>query len=75
MTYATDIEFELARATKMVRKDHKQRWVFHGPNGAAISETPIPYKWAISVYWLPVHRCVAYSHREPALAHPAIGAV
>lgn len=72
MTYSTGIENELKRAVIMVRKDRKQRWVYNGPNGATISETPVPYKWAVSVYWMPIQRCVAYSHREPALAHPAI---
>lgn len=71
MQYATHVEFELQRAVRLVRKDHKQRWV---TMDGMIHETPVPYRDAISVSWAPIIECVLYAYRDRCLAHPAIGA-
>ncbi len=57
---------------RMVRKDHRQRWV---TMDGTIHEQPVPYRDAISVYWMPTVQAVAYTYRERVLAHPAIGAL
>ena len=68
-TWATLVEVEVDRACKMTRKDHKQRWV---TMDGTIHESPVPYRDAVSVYWMPIPGCLAYGYRERALAHPAI---
>ena len=50
----TNLEVELQRARRMTAKDHKQRWVWRDLDGAHISETPIPFKDAVSVRWMPI---------------------
>lgn len=67
-------EQAIAKARKLVTKDHKQRWVHYANGAYEITAEPIPYKRAVSVYWLPIQQCTDYNDREPALAHPAIGA-
>lgn len=72
MTYATGIEVEMERARKLVAKDNRQRWVYKDHMGAHISESPIPFKDAVSIYWMPIPGCVGMTFRHAALAHPAI---
>ncbi len=74
-SYAPEFDFELERARKMTRKDHKQRWVYKQAGAVHITETAIPYKDAVSVYWMPIVNAVGYSWRPRALAHNAIGAI
>lgn len=69
MTYASHVEFELKRAVILVRKDHKQRWV---TMDGTIHDTPVPYRDAISVYWMPIHGMVSYTYHHRILAHSAI---
>lgn len=72
-TYCPECDFELERARRMVRKDHKQRWVYYRGQGVySISETPIPYKDKISVYWMPIQKLVAYTYSPRLLAHSAV---
>jgi hypothetical protein len=67
---------ELDRAVKMTAKDHKQRWVYHAGHGIVkISEIPIPYRDAMSVYWMGIPACVGYSYRHRKLAHDAMNAI
>lgn len=74
-TYAPECERQIEIARRMVLKDHKQRWVFRAFNGAwHISEVAVPYRDAVSVYWMPIVRAVAYNWRPRVLANPAIGA-
>ena len=68
MTYSTHVEVELTRATILVGKDHKQRWV---TMDGAIHAEPVPYRDAISVYWCPIPQLVTYSFRIRLLAHAA----
>lgn len=74
-TYCPECDWQLEIAVRLVRKDHKQRWVYCSGRGVySISETPIPYKDAISVSWSPIPDVVTYAFRPAALAHNAIGA-
>lgn len=76
MDYPTGMEVEIDRARKMTCKDHKQRWVYNDSDGFAhISETAIPYRDAVSVYWMPIHQMVSYSWRPRAMAHSSIVAL
>jgi hypothetical protein len=72
MSYSTLVEFELKRACILVSKDHKQRWV---TLDGVIHESPVPFRDALSVYWMPIVRAIAYSYRDRALANSAIGAL
>ena len=75
---ASGHDVELRRAEKLVAKDKKQRWVCRGPNGWAISETPIPHKDKTSVYWMPLvgrKGCVGFSFAPAILAHDAMNGV
>ncbi len=75
MTYCPECDWQLDIARRMVSKDHKQRWVYSEGGTWRITETPIPYRDAVSVYWLAIVRSVAYNWRPRVLAHPAIGAI
>ena len=68
MTYSTHVEAELTRATILVGKDRRQRWV---TMDGAIHTEPVPYRDAISVYWCPIPQCVSYTFRNRLLAHAA----
>jgi hypothetical protein len=71
---ACDWQIEIAR--RMVAKDRRQRWVYQDREGHYhISETPIPYQDAVSVYWMPIVGCIGYTFRYAKLAHSAIGAI
>jgi len=75
MPYIPDgLDVEVRRAELMTRKDHRQRWVYSGPNGASITDTPIPHKDKVAVYWLPVQQCTACTYSPRTLAHCAISA-
>lgn len=75
MSYCPECDWQLEIARRLVRKDHKQRWVYYRGDGVySISEEPIPYKDAISVRWVVIPGCVVHAYRERALAHPSIGA-
>jgi hypothetical protein len=70
------MEAEIERAMRLVRKDHKQRWVYLASLATVhITEQPVPYRDAVSVYWMPIQQCVAYSYRPRALANDALGGV
>ena len=71
MTYSTLVEFELSRATKLVGKDGRQRWV---TMDGTIHESPVPYRDAISVYRT-AGGAVVYNFRNRVIAHSAIGAI
>lgn len=74
MTIASGHDIELDRAMKLVAKDKRQRWVYRGPNGWTISETPIPFKDKTSVYWMPLvgrNGCVGCSYAPRIIAHDA----
>lgn len=74
--YCPECDWKLEIARRMVAKDHKQRWVYQSAaNVYSISEVPIPYKDAVSVYWMPIVRAIAHAYRPAKLAHPAIGAM
>ena len=74
--YCPECDWQLEIARRMTAKDHKQRWVYHSaPHVYSISETPMPYVDAISVYWMPIVGCVGYTFRHAKLAHSAIGAL
>lgn len=75
MTWASDFDFEVERARRLVAKDRKQRWVYRGPNGAAVHEKPVPFKEQVSVRWLPIAQCVVCAQAPAALVNPAIGAL
>jgi len=75
MFVASQWDVEIRRAEIMVRKDHRQRWVYRGPNGITITDQPIPYKDAVSVAWMPIVGAVSTNYRGAALAHNAIGAL
>lgn len=70
MSYSTHVEAELKRALILVSRDKRQRWV---TMDGKIHESPVPYRDAISVYWMPIVQAVAYSYRERKLLSPAIG--
>lgn len=69
MTYTPECDWQLEIARRLVRKDHRQRWVYCDAGQWRISETAIPYKDAISVYWMAIQQCVAYRYRPRVLAH------
>ena len=69
MTYSTHVEFELKRAVIMVGKDRRQRWV---TMDGGIHTSPVPYRDAISVYWMPIVGAVAYNYRDRANASQAV---
>ena len=74
MTYAPECDWQIEIARRLVAKDHKQRWVYYAGNGIwSISELPIPYKDKVSVYWMPIVGCVAYTYAPALLAHPCLG--
>lgn len=75
MTFETQCEAELRRTMILVRKDHRHRWVYRGPNGISITESPIPFREKISVYWMPIVGAVACNYSPAALAHNSIGAL
>lgn len=58
--YSTHVECELSRAVKMTTKDHRQRWV---TMDGAIHVEPVPYRDAVSVTWMPIHRMACYAFR------------
>ena len=68
MNLPTICEVETRRAEIMTKKDHKQRWV---TLDGTIHTTPVPYKDAVSVRWLPIPNVVVQCFRERALARPA----
>ena len=72
MTYSSLVETELNRALVLTRKDRKQRWV---TMDGTIHETPVPYRDAISVCWMPIVESVTFNYRQRAMTHNAIGAL
>ena len=76
MSYCPDCDWQIEIARRMVSKDHKQRWMYYCTTLKAyrVSESAVPYVDAVSVYWMPMQRCVAHSFRHRVLAHSAIGA-
>lgn len=74
MHIASPWDVEIRRAEIMVRKDKRQRWVYHGPNGVCVTDQPVPYKNAVSVRWMPLVGAISLNYRDAVLAHPAIGA-
>ena len=76
MTIPALFDVELRRACRLVAQDRRQRWVYQdGPNVVRITETPVPFRDAVSVYWMPCAGGVAYSWRPRVPAHPAVGAL
>ena len=72
--YCPDCDWQLEIARRMVRKDHKQRWVYRerGLHGIwRISDEPIPHMDAVSVYWMPIVSAVAHTWRPAMSAHPS----
>ncbi len=72
MTYATDFEWHLHLAQKATAKDKQQRWVYQDGPSVWTTTEPVPYRDAVSVRWMPIHRCVAVAYRPRALAHSAV---
>ena len=72
---ATLFEAMMQRAERLTCKDHRQRWVYQAGRGdVRITDTPIPFKDAVSVRWCPIGRMVLLTRRPRVLAHSAIGA-
>lgn len=71
-TWATDFEVEIQRVMILVRRDRKQRWIYRENGVTHVSETPVPYKDKISVFWMPTVQAVACNYSPRMLAHPAI---
>jgi hypothetical protein len=72
MAYSAIVETKLSRAISMTRKDKKQRWV---TMDGVIHELAVPYRDAISVYWVQAVECVTFNFRHRRLAHSATEAL
>ena len=70
MRYCYDEDWQLEIAKRLVRKDHKQRWVYFCRKLGAyrISESPMPYVDKISVSWCAIPACVTYNYSPRLLA-------
>lgn len=72
MRWASYVEVELQRAERMTRKDHKHRWITMDGH---IHESPVPFRDAISVYWMPIPGCLGMSYKHALPISPAVGAL